>query len=115
MYLTLKRKKMLPLTKEELKSHQDAKVCHFFEKRFIKKFSKGKNYRKSRDHCHYTSKYRGAAYSICDLRFNVSNKILIDSPNGSNNDYHFIIKELANEFNKKFECLQKKSMVMKVL
>ena len=25
--------------------------------------------------------------------------------NGSNYDYHFIIKELANEFDGKFECL----------
>ena len=25
--------------------------------------------------------------------------------NGSNNDYHFIIKELRSEFNGKFECL----------
>ena len=25
--------------------------------------------------------------------------------NGSNYDYHFIIKELANEFEEQFECL----------
>ena len=30
-----------------------------------------KNYRKVRDHCHFTGKYRGAAHSICNLRFNV--------------------------------------------
>ena len=27
---------MLPLTKEELKSHQDAKVCYIYGKRMLK-------------------------------------------------------------------------------
>ena len=86
---------MLPLTKEELKSHQYAKVCYICGKRILKKFAKGKNYRKVRDHCHYTGKYRGAAHSICNLKFNVPNEIPIVFYNGSNYDYHFIIKELA--------------------
>ena len=51
---------MLLLIKEELKSHQDAKVCHIFGKRFLKEFFNDKNYRKVRDHCHFTDKYRGA-------------------------------------------------------
>ena len=32
-------------------------------------------------------------------------KILIVFHNGSNYDYHFIIKELAEEFEKQFTCL----------
>ena len=44
------KKKMLPLTKEELKLHQDATVCYISGKKLLKKFSK-KNYRKVRDHC----------------------------------------------------------------
>ena len=44
---------MLPLTKHELKSHQDAMECYIYRKRFIKKFVKGKNHRKVRDHCYY--------------------------------------------------------------
>ena len=31
------KKKMIPLIKEELKSHQDAKVCYICGKRFLKK------------------------------------------------------------------------------
>ena len=51
-------------------------------------------------------KYRDVAHSICNLRFNVSNKILVVFPNRTNYDYHFIIKELANEFKGQFECLE---------
>ena len=45
-----RKEKMLPLTKEELKSHQDAKVCYICVKRILKKHSKSINYRKVRDH-----------------------------------------------------------------
>ena len=69
------KKKMLSLTKEELKSHQDAKVSYIWGKRILKMFAKDKNYRKVRYHCHYTGKYRGAAHSNCNLKFNVSNEI----------------------------------------
>ena len=96
---------MLPLTKEELKSHHDAKVCYIRGKRILKKLSKSINYQKVRDHCHYTGKYRDAGHSICNLKFNVLNEIPVIFHNGSNYDYHFIIKELTNDFEGKFECL----------
>ena len=35
----------------------------------------------------------------------MSNEIPAVFHNGSNYDYHFIIKELANEFEGQFECL----------
>ena len=88
---------MLPLAREELISHQDAKVCDIRGKIIPKKFAKDKNYQKVREHCHYTGKPRGAAHSTCNLKFNVIH-------NSSNYDYHFIIKELANEFEEQFEC-----------
>ena len=56
-------------------------------------------------HGHYTGKYRGATHSICYLRCNVPNEIPVVFHNGSNYDCHFIIKELANKFEEKFECL----------
>ena len=42
---------MLPLTKEELKSHQEAESCYICGKKLLKKFANDKNYRKVRDHC----------------------------------------------------------------
>ena len=101
------KKRMLPLTKEEVKSHQDVKVCYICDKRFLKRFAKEKNYQKVKDHCHSTSKYRGEVHSICNLKFIVPNKIHLIFHNGSNYDYLFIIKELANEFVEQFEFLGK--------
>ena len=46
-------------------------------------------YRKIRDYCHYSGKYRGAAYSICNLKFKVPNKIPVVFHNVSNYDYNY--------------------------
>ena len=75
------------------------------EKKFINFFSKDKNHQKARDQCHYTGKYRSAVHSICNLRFNVPNEIPVVFHNGSNYDYHFIIKDLAKESEEQFVCL----------
>ena len=66
---------------------------------------KDKKYCKVRYHCHYTPEYRGAADSICNLKYSLPNKISIVFYNGSNYDCHFIIKELAQELKKQFTCL----------
>ena len=96
---------MLPLTKEESKSHENAKVCYICGKTILKKISKSINYWTVRDYCCYRGKHRGEAHSICNLEFNESNEIQVVFCNCSNYDYHFIIKELANKFEGKFEYL----------
>ena len=60
---------------------------------------------KNRGHYHYTGKYRGAAYDICNLRYKIPKEIPVVFHNGSTYDYHFIIKKLAEEFEGEFECL----------
>ena len=42
---------------------------------------------------------------ICIYKFNVSNESPVIFHNGSNYDYHFVIKELANKFQGQFQCL----------
>ena len=42
---------------------------------------------------------------MCNSKFNVLNEISVVFHNDSNSGYHFIIKELANEFEGKFESL----------
>ena len=61
--------------------------------------------KKIRDHCHYTAKFRGTAHSICNLRYKVSQEIPVKIHNGLKYDYHFIIRELAEESKVQFECL----------
>ena len=73
-----------------------------------KKFStddNNKRYHKVRDHCHYTGKYRSAAHDICNFRYKKPKEIPVVFYNGSTYDYHFIINELAEEFEGEFECL----------
>ena len=56
-------------------------------------------------HSHYTGKCRGAAHNICNLRYKTPKEIPVVFHNGSTYDYHFIIKELAKEFDGQFKCL----------
>ena len=42
--IDFEKKKMSPLTKEELKSHQDAELCYICRKRILKTFSNDKHY-----------------------------------------------------------------------
>ena len=77
-----------------------------------KKFSTDENdknefklYRKVRDPCHCTGKFRGAAHSICNLRYKTLKEIPVVFHNGFTYDYHFIINKLAKEFYGQLECL----------
>ena len=64
-----------------------------FAKKNFEIIRKIKKYRKVRNHCHYTRGYRSTADSIVAFH------------NGSNYDYHIIVKELAEKLIKKNTCL----------
>ena len=66
-----------------------------------------KKYFKVREHCHFTRKDRRAPHDICNLKYKTPDKIPVVFHNGSTYDYHFIIKELAEEYEGQFECLGK--------
>ena len=97
-------KKKIPLTTKEKIYHNKQKVCYIFKKEFDNN-DNDKKQQKVRDHCHYTGKYRGAAHNICNLRYKIPKEIPVVFHNSSTYDYHFIIKELVNEFEGSFECL----------
>lgn len=52
-----------------------------------------KNYETVHDHSHYTDKDRGAAHSICNLRYKPPKEILVVFHHRSINNYHIIIKQ----------------------
>ena len=99
---------MTPLTDDENKYSEEQKECCICQKEFCynkKQRMKFKLYKKVRDLCHFTGKFRGAAHSICNLHYKVPQDIPVKIHNGSKYDYHFIIKELAQEFKGEFDCL----------
>ena len=100
--INYEKKKVIPLTINEEKYHNKQKICYICKKEFN---TNDKKHYKVKDHCHYTRKYRGAAYNICNLRYKIPKEIPILFHNGSTYDYHFIFKELGKEFDGDFECL----------
>ena len=86
------------LTKEQQELYENANICYICEEKFENKYVKDKKYRKVNNHCHYTWENRGAAHRICNLKYSTSRTITIAFHNGSNYDYHFIIKKFAEQF-----------------
>ena len=92
----------------ENECYETQKVCHICKK----KCSTNKNdenafneYNKARDHCNYTGEIRGAAHSIWNLRYLRRKEIPVIFHNGCTYGYHFIMKQLAKEFEGKFKYI----------
>ena len=90
---------------EQKEPFENAKMCYIWKEKCEDRNGKGKRYCKVRDHCLCTVHYRGATHSICNLKHSIPKEIPIIFHNGSNYDYHCIIKELAEDFEGQFICL----------
>ena len=88
------------LTKELQESYENGKICHIYQEKIENKNVKDSKYCKVRDHRHYTGEYRGTVHSKCNLKYSAPKTTPIVLHNGSTFDYHFIIKELTEEFEK---------------
>ena len=71
-----------------------------------------KKYRRVRDHCHYAGLYIGAAHSICNLKYSVPKNNPIVFHCGSNYNFHFIIKESAEEYKNEEEITKSISYIL---
>ena len=79
-------KEMIPLTDIEYNFYKEQEKCHICQKEFCydkNEKMKFKLYKKVRDHCHYTGKFRGAAHSICNLNYKVPHEIPVRIHDGS--------------------------------
>ena len=106
--INYEKKKKIILTNEKKESYEKQSICYICEKKICTDKNDEKEfklYHKVRDHCHYTRKYRGAAHSICNLRYKIQKEIPVVFHNGSTYNYHFIIKKLVKEFKDNFDCL----------
>ena len=61
---------MMEITNEEFKSCLNLTNCH--------KYTNDKDYQKDKDLRNYTSEYRGAAHSMCDLKYSILKEIPVD-------------------------------------
>ncbi|XP_024893432.1 uncharacterized protein LOC112468467 [Temnothorax curvispinosus] len=90
---------MVDLTRDEWETFHSATKCHICEQQFAPDDNK------VRDHCHLTGRYRGPAYSTCNLNYKNSHFIPVIFHNLSGYDAHFIIKEIAAAFEGKIDVL----------
>ena len=99
--INVEQKPMIPLTKEQKQYHCSQQKCFLCLKPFVyeKDNEDYMKLRKVRDHDHYTGQYRGAAHSECNLKYSVIKEIAVIAHNASSYDVHFIIRDLAEEFN----------------
>ena len=101
----MKENKEILMTDEDKTDFETATHCCICGDRFknaYKNEKEAEKYRKVRDHCHFTGKYRGCAHSMCNLNFcNRYFKIPVFFHNMKNYDGHLIIQNAETLSNKK--------------
>ena len=82
---------------KERKQYEKENICWICKKEFddISNENGDKKYKKVRDHCHFTGKYRGAAPNICNLKYRKPNFTPVVFHNLSGYDGHLFIKHLG--------------------
>ena len=101
----MKENKEILMTDEDKKDFETATHCFICGDKFKNAYKNEKEtekYKKVRDHCHFTGKYRGCAHSICNLNFcNRYFQIPVFFHNMKNYDGHLIIQNAEKLSNKK--------------
>ena len=99
IYNKFKKPKKMVMTKEDKINYKKATIYHICEE----EIDKDKD-RKVRDHCHLTGKFRGAAHSICNLKFKIPKFYPVIFHNLSGYDSHLFIKNLGKS-DGKINCI----------
>ena len=95
------------LTDEENNSYEKQNVCYICKKEFSNNDDDDDDDDDDNDKkYHYTGKFKGATYSICNLRYKTPKEIPLVFHNGSTYDYHFTINQLAKEFDGQLKWLR---------
>ena len=101
----MQEKKEIEMTDEDRIDFETATHCFICGDGINKTYKTEKEaekYKKVRDHCHFTGKYRGCAHSICNLNYrNRHFKIPVFFHNMKNYDGHLIIQNAEKLSNKK--------------
>ena len=95
-------KKMVMTAKDKI-NYKKATICHICE-RGIPKEGDDPRFKKVRDHCHLTGKFRGAAHSMCNLKYRLPKFYPVIFHNLSGYDSHLFIKNLGKSEGK-IDCI----------
>ena len=102
-----KKKDVKQLSRTEEYEFSRSDKWHICNKEFDE-YGESPNNHKVKDHCYYTGEYRGAAHRKCSNKSNEEREIPVVFHNGSSNDFHFIIKEIAKQVDG-LECIGENS------
>ena len=103
IYNRFKIPKKMVMTKEDRMTYKKATICHICE-RGIPKEGDDPRFKKVRDHCHLTGKFRGAAHSMCNLKYRLPKFFPVIFHNLSGYDSHLFIKNLGKSEGK-IDCI----------
>ena len=95
IYNRFKIPKKMVMTPEDEINYEKATHCHICEEEIDLKFH---------DHCHLTGKFRGAAHSICNLKYRLPKFYPVIFHNLSGYDSHLFIKNLGKSEGK-IDCI----------
>ena len=102
IYNRFKKPKKMVMTRDDKIDYNNATNCHICEKELEE--TDDENYRRVRDHCHLTGKFRGAAHSICNLKYRLPKIYPVIFHNLSGYDSHLFIKNLGKSEGK-IDCI----------
>ena len=81
-------------TRKDKEKFLESEECWICKKEFDTN-PKNENYKKVRDHCHFTGKFRGAAHNNCNLKFKKPKFTPVLFHNLSGYDSHLFVKNLG--------------------
>ena len=99
IYNKFKKPKKMVMTREDKINYKKATHCHIC----VEEIDKDEDI-KVRDHCHLTGKFRGAAHSMCNLKFRLPKFYPVIFHNLSGYDSHLFIKNLGKSEGK-IDCI----------
>ena len=94
IYNMFKIPKKMVMTPEDKINYKKAAICHICE-RGISKEGNDPRFKKVRDHCHLTGKFRGAAHDKSNLEYRLPKFYPVIFHNLSGYDSHLFIKNLG--------------------
>ena len=103
IYNRFKIPKKMVMTPKDRMTYKKATICHICESG-IPKEGDDPRFKKVRDHCHLTGKFRGAAHSMCNLKYRLPKFYPVIFHNLSGYDSHLFIKNLGKSEGK-IDCI----------